>query len=104
MASLGTYAGVPRKFVSRALAGAHRYGLMTVRYDKPERMVLTGQIPVHGKKRGAPPPKRPRLSDRTRRLVFRLDDGRCAQCARAVAFRKSQTDHIIPLAYGGRQT
>jgi len=98
MRSLVASSGVPLKFLPRALAVLHRFGLVITR--RRGQLVLIGRLPRMLKPRKIGEP-RVRISEQRRKTLIELDCGICAACGKPHKSDNLVLDHIIPLAFGG---
>jgi hypothetical protein len=69
--------------------------------ERRRRRRIDRAVDALGAERDADGPRREAIPEETRRLVFRRDAGRCAECGSRELL---QFDHVIPVALGGAST
>ncbi len=89
--------GIPRKFLSRALAAT--YGLVSLHLGSPVRVVLHRKLLLRSK--FPIPASRGRISARHRARILHEDRHKCGHCGEEFDPGELVIDHLIPLAVRG---
>ena len=99
LAELSAEIGVPRKYLSRALATLTRCGLVTADLrSKPVIQLVTDTFP---KRKGSAQIARGHIPLWMKKLIFSLEDYQCSHCLRVLNFNQLHVDHIVPVSLLG---
>lgn len=96
LGDLALAAGIPRKFISRALALLVRYRLVDFDTGPPVRVSVRSDSFARSK--NSTPARRGPISKRERSYVYELDGHRCG---RQFSASYLAVDHIVPLSFLG---
>jgi len=97
MAALAAAVGIPRKFLSRAVAATN--GLVSFLPGPPVRLVLHRKRLLRGK--NAVDKIRGRIPRSLRAWLFDEDGHRCGRCGKKFSPDELEIDHLVPLALRG---
>lgn len=97
MASLAAAVGIPRKFLSRAVAATN--GLVSFLPGPPVRLVLHRKRLLRGK--NAVDKIRGRIPRSLRAWLLDEDGHRCGRCGKKFSPDELEIDHLVPLALRG---
>jgi hypothetical protein len=97
--SLARSLGVPRKFLSRAVATLTRCGILTGTLSGP--IALAFHPDLLTRRKNAAQAHRRRLTLRDRERILKADRFRCGRCGRRFDPGELEVDHIVPISLLG---